>query len=114
MATAPEALPGSESVAYRETDRWRNWGRSWGSHQEWRKQGRMTSDRHGPRVGGSARSTEEAGQCPQRKGAEQDSLLDEGYTAAPEAELTVSTKLAGLVARARKETQLTNVVQFVD
>jgi RNA-directed DNA polymerase len=41
-------------------------------------------------------------------------LLDEGYTAAPEAERTVSPKLAGLVARARKEARLTNVVQFVD
>src|SRR5216684_8402470 len=75
---------------------------------------RMTSDRHGPKVGRSARSTGEAGQCPPREGAEQDSLLDEGYTAAPEAELTVSTKLAELVARARKEKCLTNVIQFVD
>src|SRR5215207_2980002 len=75
---------------------------------------RMTSDRHGPKVGRSARSTEEAGQCPPRKGAEQDSLFDEGYTAAPEAEPTVPTKLAGLAARARKEARLTNVVQFVD
>ena len=75
---------------------------------------RLPSDRHGPKVGGSARSTEEAGQCPQREGAEQDSLFDEGYTAAPEAEKTVSTKLAGLAARARKEARLTNVVQFVD
>jgi RNA-directed DNA polymerase len=74
----------------------------------------MTSDRHGPRVGRSARSTEDAGQCPRRKGAEQDSLLDEGHTAAPEAEPTVSTKLAGLVARARKEARLTNAVQYVD
>jgi group II intron reverse transcriptase/maturase len=74
----------------------------------------MTSDRHGPKVGRSARSTEEAGQCPRRKGAEQNSLLDVGYTAAPEAEKTVSTKLAGLAARARKEARLTNVVQFVD
>jgi len=41
-------------------------------------------------------------------------LLDEGTTAAPEAEPTVSTKLAELVARARKEDRLTNVVQFVD
>ena len=41
-------------------------------------------------------------------------MLDEGYTAAPEADKTVSTKLAGLVARARKEAQLTNVVQDVD
>src|SRR5437773_2907802 len=75
---------------------------------------RMPSDRHGPKGGGSACSTEEAGQCPQREGAEQDSLLDEGYTAAPEAEKTVSTKLAGLAARARKEARLTNVVQYVD
>ena len=74
----------------------------------------MTSDRHGPKVDRSARSTEEAGQCPWRKGAEQDSLLDEGSTAAPEAEPTVSTKLAELAARARKEARLTNVVQFVD
>src|SRR3954464_532587 len=115
MATAPETLPGSKSVACRETDRWRNWGRPWGSRvmssgsEAW-----MTSDRHGPKVGRSARSTEEAGQCPPRKGAEQNSLLDEGYTAAPEADPTVSTKLAGLAARARKEAQLTNVVQFVD
>jgi RNA-directed DNA polymerase len=74
----------------------------------------MTSDRNGSKVGRSARSTEEAGQCPQRKGAVQDSLLDEGYTAAPEADKTVSTKLVELAARARKEARLTNVVQFVD
>src|SRR5215813_7078137 len=74
----------------------------------------MTSDRHGPKVGRSVRSTEEAGQCPPRKGTEQNSLLDEGYTAAPEAEPTVSTKLAELAARARKEARLTNVVQFAD
>src|SRR5438105_3743233 len=115
MATAPETLPGSESVACRETDRWRNWGRPWGSHvMSSGSKARMTSDRHGSKVGRSARSTEEAGQCPQRKGAEQDSLFDEGYTAAPEADPTVSTKLAGLVARARKEARLTNVVQYVD
>ena len=75
---------------------------------------RAPSDRHGPTGGGSACSTKEAGQCPQREEAEQDSLLDEGYTAAPEAEPTVSTKLAELVARARKEKCLTNVIQFVD
>ena len=74
----------------------------------------MTSNRHGPKVGRSARSTEEAGQCPWRKGTEQDRLFDEGYTAAPEADSTVSTKLAELVARARREARLTNVVQFVD
>src|SRR6266700_7327905 len=75
---------------------------------------RMPSDCHGLKGGGSACSTEEAGQCPWREEAEQDSLLDEGYTAAPEAEPTVSTKLAELVARARKEKCLTNVIQFVD
>ena len=64
--------------------------------------------------GGSASSTREAGQCPRREVAEQISLLDEGYTAAPEADKTVSTKLAELVARARKEARLTNVVQYVD
>ena len=41
-------------------------------------------------------------------------MFDEGYTAAPEADPTVSTKLAELVARARKEARLTNVVQYVD
>jgi RNA-directed DNA polymerase len=41
-------------------------------------------------------------------------LFDEGYTAAPEADPTVSPKLAELAARARKEARLTNVVQFVD
>ena len=115
MATAPETLPGSESVACRETDRWRNWGRPWGSHAvSSGSKARKTSDRHGPKVGRSARSTEEAGQCPPRKGAEQNSLFDEGYTAAPEADPTVPTKLAELAARARKETRLTNVVQYVD
>jgi len=74
----------------------------------------IPSDRHASVGGGSARSTEDAGQCPRREGAEQISLLDEGHTAAPEADKTVSTKLAGLVARARKETRLTNVVQYVD
>jgi group II intron reverse transcriptase/maturase len=63
---------------------------------------------------GSARSTEEAGQRPRRKGAEQNSLFGESNTAAPEADNTVSTKLAGLVARARREARLTNVVQYVD
>ena len=52
----------------------------------------MPSDRHASVGGGSARSTEEAGQCPRREGAEQDSLFDEGNTAAPEAERTVSTE----------------------
>jgi hypothetical protein len=75
---------------------------------------RLPSDRNGSEVGRSARSTEDAGQCPPRKGAEQNSLLDEGYTAAPEADKTVSTKLAELAVRARKEARLTNVVQFVD
>ena len=75
---------------------------------------RAPSDRHDPTGGGSAGSTKEAGQCPRRKAAEQDSALDEGYTAAPEAELTVATKLVELAARARRERTLTNVIQFVD
>lgn len=74
----------------------------------------IPSDRHASVGGGSARSTEEAGQRPRRKGAEQRSLLDERNTAAPEAGSTVSTKLAGLVARARKEARLTNVTSYVD
>ena len=72
------------------------------------------SNRHASRGGGVARSTEEAGQRPWREGAAQGKLLDEGYTAAPEADATVSTKLAGLVARAQKEACLTNVMQYVD
>ena len=75
---------------------------------------RAPSDRHDPTGGGSAGSTKEAGQCPRREAAEQDSALDEGYTAAPEAEPTVATKLAELAARARRERTLTNVIQFVD
>src|SRR5215216_479840 len=74
----------------------------------------MPSDRDASMGGGLARSTEEAGQCPRREGAEQNSLFGESNTAAPEAEPTVSTKLAGLVARARNEVRLTNVVQYVD
>ena len=74
----------------------------------------LLSGRNASVVGGVARSTEEAGQCPRREAAEQDSALDEGYTAAPEAEPTVATKLAELGARARRERTLTNVVQFVD
>ena len=64
--------------------------------------------------GGVARSTEEVGQRPRRKGATQSSLFGESNTAAPEADPTVSTKLAGLVERARKEARLTNVVHSVD
>src|SRR5215813_2157277 len=74
----------------------------------------MTSDRNGPTGGGSARSTKEAGQRPRRKGAEQDRVFGEGYTAAPEAEPTVATKLTELATRVRKERTLTNVVQFMD
>jgi retron-type reverse transcriptase len=74
----------------------------------------MTSNHNGSMGGGSARSTAEAGQRPWRKGAEQDSLFDEGYTAVPEADKTVSTKLAELGKRARREARLTNVVQYVD
>src|SRR5229473_8306101 len=115
MATTLETLPGSKSMACRERDEWWNWRSPWGSQtMSSGSKARMPSDRHGPKGGGSACSTEEAGQCPWREEAEQDSLLDEGYTAAPEAEPTVSTKLAELVARARKEKCLTNVIQFVD
>jgi retron-type reverse transcriptase len=41
-------------------------------------------------------------------------LFGESNTAAPEADPTVSTKLAELVVRARREARLTNVVQYVD
>ena len=72
------------------------------------------SKRHASMGGGSPRSTREAGQRPRRKGGEQGKLFGEGPTAAPEAGLPASPKLAELVARARKEGRLTNVVQFVD
>lgn len=77
-------------------------------------EGRSRSDPDVPMGGGSARSTEEAGQRPWREGAEQRRMFGGGNTATPEVERTVSTKLAGLVARARKEARLTNVVQWVD
>src|SRR5258707_15885263 len=64
--------------------------------------------------GGSPRTTNEAGQRPRRKGGEQGKLFGEGPAAAPEAGLPAYPKLAELVARARKEGRLTNVVQFVD
>jgi len=72
------------------------------------------SDRDALMGGGSACNTEDAGQCPRREGAEQDSLPGKGHTAAPEAEIPVFTKLAGLVALTRKEERLTNVIQYVD
>jgi RNA-directed DNA polymerase len=75
---------------------------------------RKTSDRNAQVGGGSARSTEEAGQRPRREGVEQSSLFDAGEPAAPEAEEGVRTKLVELGARARREATLTNVVQFVD
>ncbi len=74
----------------------------------------MPSEREALVGGGSACSTGEAGQCPRREGAEQGGVSGGGHTAAPEADDAVSTKLVGLVARARKEARLTNVVQFVD
>src|SRR5215207_3837466 len=73
-----------------------------------------TSDRQAAVGGGAPRSTREAGQRPWREGGAQSKLFDEGTTAAPEADLPVSPKLAELGARARKEGRLTNVVQFVD
>jgi len=72
------------------------------------------SDRDATREVGVAHRSEEAGQRPQSKGAAQSKLLGGGNTAAPEADQPVSPKLAELVARARKEGRLTNVVQFVD
>ena len=74
----------------------------------------MTSGHDASREVGATHSSEEAGQRPWSKGVAQGKLLDEGTTAAPEADLPVSPKLAELVARARKEDRLTNVVQFVD
>jgi hypothetical protein len=57
------------------------------------------SDRNAPMGGGSACSIEDTGQRPRREGAEQGSLPGRrGHTAAPEAEITVFTKLARLVA----------------
>ena len=41
-------------------------------------------------------------------------MFGEGPTAAPEADLPVSPRLAELAARARKEGRLTDAVQFVD
>src|SRR5207244_11959792 len=73
-----------------------------------------TSNRHAAVGGGAPRSTREAGQRPWREGGAQSKLFDEGTTAAPEADLPVSPRLAELAARARKEGRLTNVVQFVD
>src|SRR5215472_8780518 len=48
------------------------------------------------------------------KGSSRTACSARATRAAPEADKTVSTKLAGLVARARKEARLTNVVQYVD
>src|SRR6267154_3959923 len=116
MATAPENLPGSKRGACREKGGWRNWRSPPRSHRmvSSGSEAVMPSNRHVSVGGGVARSTREAGQRPRREGATQDSLFDESNTAAPEADPTVSTKLAGLVARARKEARLTNVVQYVD
>jgi RNA-directed DNA polymerase len=114
LATAPETLPGSESAACLE--------RMSGGTRE--AHGCLTevssgskgsqSERDASMGGGSLRSTEEAGQRPWREGGEQGKLFGEGSTAAPEAEVPVSSKLAELAARAKKEERLTNVVQFVD
>src|SRR6266516_350843 len=115
MATALENLPGSERVACWERDGRRNSG----SPSRSRKvssgsEAGMPSERDASMGGGSARSTEGAGQGPGREGAEQGGVSGGGHTAAPEADEAVSTKLVGLVARARKEACLTNVLQFVD
>src|SRR5713101_249287 len=116
MATALENLPGSKRGACRERDGWRNWRSPPRSHHVMSSgsEAVMPSNRHVSVGGGVTRSTREAGQRPRREGVTQDSLFDESNTAAPEADPTVTTKLAGLVARARREAKLTNVVQYVD
>src|SRR5438132_10073561 len=116
MATALENLPGSKRGACRERDGWTDWGSPPRSHRAVSSGSKAVkpSNRHASVGGGVARSTEEAGQRPRRKGATQDSLFGESNTAAPEADPTVSTKLAELVVRARREARLTNVVQYVD
>src|SRR6266567_1304037 len=115
MATALENLPGSKRGACREKDGWRNWRSPPRPHSmSSGSEAAMPSNRHVSVGGRVTRSTREAGQRPRREGVTQDSLFDESNTAAPEADPTVSTKLAGLVARARKEARLTNVVQYVD
>lgn len=53
--------------------------------------------------GGSAHSTEDAGQCLRREGAEEDSLSRKGHTAAREGGNPVFTKLVGQVALARND-----------
>lgn len=93
----------------------RNLGSPWGSQEmSSGSEAAKSSDRDVLMGSGSARSTGDAGQCPWREGAEQDSLSGKRHTAAPEAETPVFTKLARLVALARKEARLTNVVQYVD
>lgn len=102
---------------------WHAWRRTdngtWESQAGLRKMSsaskeRTPSERKAGLAVGFAHSTEEAGQRPWREGAEQRTLPGQGATAAPEADDAVSTKLAGLVARARKEERLTNVISFVD
>src|SRR2546425_12427246 len=109
MATALETLTRSESTACRDKDGGSNWGSPWGSQEmSSGSKARAPSDRHDPRGGGSAGSTKEAGQCPRREAAEQDSAPDEGYTAAPEAEPTLATKHAHPAQRERKGATPTN------
>src|SRR5262249_31894431 len=115
MATAPEKLPGSKSVACRATEGWRNSG-SPGRSQAMSSgsKGETPSDRKASEGGGPARSTSEAGQRPWREGAGQDSLFGEGTMAALEAGPTMSPQLAGLGVRAKAVARLTNVIQAVD
>ena len=84
------------------------------SSSDGRRQKWDTSDRDAAVGGGVLRHTREAGQRPWREGRTQSKLFDERTTAAPEASLPVSPKLAELAARARKEGRLTNVFQYVD
>ena len=103
-------------MACRATARWRSLASPRRSHLvvSSASEANGVSDRAAAVGGGAARSPEEAGPCPPREGAAQNGLPDERHTAAPAAEHPVSTKLAGLVARAKQEGQLTNVVQLVD
>jgi hypothetical protein len=117
MATALENLPGSKRGACRE----KGWMQELGKPTEVScvsasraSKVVIPSESNALMGGGVARSTEEVGQRPRREGVTQGSLFGESNTAAPEADTTVSTKLAGLVERARKEARLTNVVHYVD
>src|SRR5258707_15822099 len=115
MATAPENLPGSKRGACREKGGWRNWRSPPRSHRmvSSGSEAVMPSNRHVSVGGGVARSTREAGERPRGGGGTQDSLFGGSKTGAPQGDPTVSTQIARLGARARKEGRLTHVVQYM-